>query len=133
MSTGGDTSKGAGMSKRTVLLADDDAALRRLVGVTLGRDRFALLTAGDGEEALAVARTQRPETILLDVNMPRLDGLEVCRALKADPATAHIKILILTGNGSEADRQEALAAGADGYLAKPFSPIALLEWMQDDD
>jgi CheY-like chemotaxis protein len=130
---GAGMSMGAGTTKRTVLLADDDAALRRLVGVTLGQDRFALLMAGDGEEALAVARAERPETILLDVNMPRLNGLEVCRALKADPATAHIKILILTGNGSDADRREALAAGADGYLAKPFSPIALLEWMQDDD
>lgn len=114
------------MEARKVLLADDDPGLRRLVGTTLGADDFTLLQAGDGVEALALAREQLPELILLDLNMPKLNGFEVCRRLKADPATAAIKIVILTASSNDADRLEGRAAGADDYFVKPFSPVALL-------
>jgi DNA-binding response OmpR family regulator len=115
------------MNKRTVLLADDDPGLRRLVGATLGSEHFNLLSAADGEETLAVARERRPALILLDINMPRRNGLEVCRLLKADPDTAHIKIVMLTASGSDIDRTRAFEASADDYFVKPFSPIALLD------
>src|SRR3954462_11506125 len=115
------------MNKRTVLLADDDPGLRRLVGVTLGSEHFNLLVAGDGEETLSVARQRLPALILLDINMPRRNGLEVCRLLKADPSTSHIKIVMLTASGSDVDRTRALEASADDYFIKPFSPIALLD------
>lgn len=115
------------MNKRTVLLADDDPGLRRLVGATLGSEHFNLLSAGDGEETLTIAREQLPALILLDINMPRRNGLEVCRLLKADPATSHIKIVMLTASGSEIDRTRAFEAAADDYFVKPFSPIALLD------
>ena len=115
------------MSKRTVLLADDDEQIRKLVGVTLGSDTFGILHAGDGEESLETARAKKPDLILLDINMPRMSGLDVCRALKADPETEHIKIVMLTASGSEDDRANAFAASADEYIVKPFSPIALLD------
>jgi two-component system alkaline phosphatase synthesis response regulator PhoP len=115
------------MNKRTVLLADDDPGLRRLVGATLGSEHFHLLSASDGEETLEIAREMRPSLILLDINMPRKNGLEVCRLLKADPATSAIKIVMLTASGSENDRTRAFEADADDYFVKPFSPIALLD------
>jgi DNA-binding response OmpR family regulator len=115
------------MNKRTVLLADDDPALRRLVGATLGTEHFELLSAADGEETLELARETRPELILLDINMPRRSGLDVCRLLKGDPETAGIKIVVLTASGSETDRHNAFEAAADDYFVKPFSPIALLD------
>jgi DNA-binding response OmpR family regulator len=112
--------------KKRVLLADDDPALRRLIRATLGESDFELLQAADGEDALQVALSEHPLLVLLDVNMPRLDGFEVCRRLKGDPATADIKVVMLTARGSEIDRLEARAAGADEYFSKPFSPIQLL-------
>ena len=115
------------MNKRTVLLADDDPGLRRLVGATLGSEHFNLLSAGDGEETLTVARQKMPALILLDINMPRRNGLEVCKMLKADPTTSHIKIVMLTASGSDVDRTRAFEASADDYFVKPFSPIALLD------
>jgi len=115
------------VSKRTVLLADDDPGLRRLVGATLGAECFQILSADDGEEALAIARGEHPALILLDINMPGQNGLDVCRELKSDPATAGIKIVMLTASGAELDRRRAFEAAADDYVVKPFSPIALLD------
>ncbi len=115
------------MSKRTVLLADDDPGLRRLVGATLGSDHFNLLSAGDGDETLRIARSERPQLILLDINMPGCNGLDVCALLKGDPETRDIKIVVLTASGSEADRDRARDARADDYFVKPFSPVALLD------
>ena len=113
--------------KHTILLADDDEQIRKLVGVTLGSESFTILHAGDGEQSLETARARKPDLILLDINMPRMSGLEVCRRLKSDPATSHIKIVMLTASGSEEDRANAFASSADEYIVKPFSPIALLD------
>jgi CheY-like chemotaxis protein len=115
------------MRKRTILLADDDEQIRKLVGVTLGSETFTILHAGDGEESLETARAEKPDLILLDINMPRMSGLEVCRRIKSDPATADVKVVMLTASGSEEDRANAFAASADEYIVKPFSPIALLD------
>ena len=112
--------------KRRVLVADDDDALRRLIWTTLGAQHFELLQAIDGEEALQVARGRHPELVLLDVNMPKLDGFEVCRQLKTDPETAGIKVVILSARGADTDRARGREAGADDYFIKPFSPIQLL-------
>jgi two-component system, OmpR family, phosphate regulon response regulator PhoB len=117
--------------KRRVLLADDDASLRRLIGTTLGDEDFDLLQAVDGEEALRVALEQHPALVLLDVNMPKLDGFEVCRNLKSAPATADIKVVMLTARAADADRQRARQAGADEYFVKPFSPVQLLNKIYD--
>jgi DNA-binding response OmpR family regulator len=114
-------------ARNRVLLADDDAALRRLIGATLGSDEFELLQAIDGEQALAMARRDHPALVLLDVNMPLLDGFEVCRRLKSDRTTSDIKVVMLTGRGDDVDRLEARKAGADDYFSKPFSPVQLLD------
>jgi two-component system, OmpR family, phosphate regulon response regulator PhoB len=113
-------------SKRCVLLVDDDPGLRRLIGTTLGTEDFDLLQATDGEEALTIARQRLPELVLLDVNMPKLDGFEVCRHLKSEPATANIKVVMLTARGADVDRARGREAGADDYFIKPFSPVQLL-------
>ncbi|HUE76143.1 MAG TPA: GAF domain-containing protein, partial [Chloroflexota bacterium] len=104
---------------------DDEAPLRRLARATFGTS-YRLLEAADGTEALALARSELPDLILLDVKMPGLDGVAVCHHLKNDPATSHIRVLMLSGMISQADQERSVAAGADGYLTKPFSPSALL-------
>ena len=113
---------------KKILLADDEPAIRQLVAATLADEtRFEILHAADGREALAVARAEHPVILLLDVNMPGVDGYRVCHELKADPATAGIVILMLTANSQPEDQERGIAAGADGYFRKPFSPLALLE------
>ena len=114
------------MTKRTMLLADDDPGLRRLIRATFGTEDFNLLDAEDGHQALDMARAEHPALILLDVNMPKMGGVEVCRLLKGDPSTADIKIIMLTARGAESDRARAHDAGADDYFIKPYSPVQLL-------
>jgi two-component system phosphate regulon response regulator PhoB len=109
----------------TVLVVDDEPPIVELVRFTLEDDRLRVLEAGDGVAALEIARRERPELILLDVQMPRLGGLEVCRRVREDPLLSGTRIVMLTAADQEADRARGLAAGADEYLAKPFSPLAL--------
>jgi len=117
---------------KKILLADDEPAVRRLVTATLADEsRYQILEASDGAEALRLARAERPAIILLDVNMPELDGIEVCRALKSDPSTAGIVIEMLTAMAQTADRERGMAVGADSFFTKPFSPLALLEKVEE--
>jgi two-component system phosphate regulon response regulator PhoB len=116
---------------RTLLIADDESGIRSLVRMTLQRKQYEILEASDGEEALALARKYHPELVLLDVTMPGLTGFQVCRALKDDPATASATVVMLTAKAQDSDRAEGLAAGADDYFTKPFSPIALLRKIDD--
>ena len=109
-----------------LLIADDEPGVRSLVKMTLEGDAFEIVEATDGPEAIALAREHRPKAVLLDVMMPTLGGLDVCRALKTDPMTASIVVIMLTAKSQTADREEGLAAGADAYLTKPFSPMALM-------
>ncbi len=110
----------------TVLIVDDEPAILELVRFTLEDDQIRVLEASDGLAALAIARAERPALILLDVRMPHLDGVEVCRRLRAEAALGSTRIVMLTAADQEADRARGLAAGADEYLSKPFSPLALL-------
>ncbi len=109
----------------TVLVVDDEPPIVELVRFTLEDDSLRVLEAGDGVAALEIARRERPELILLDVQMPRLGGLEVCRRVRRDPLLSGTRIVMLTAADQETDRARGLAAGADEYLAKPFSPLAL--------
>ena len=111
---------------KTILLADDDDRVREVVALTLGAGDFAILQAVDGQMALNSAITNNPALLLLDVDMPEMDGFQVCRALKRHPHARGIKVIMLTAKGAPEDQERALLAGADGFFSKPFSPIALL-------
>ncbi len=114
---------------KKVLIVDDQPQVRELVAVTLQIGNYQILFAENGHQALEVAQTQHPEVILLDVMLRGSDlgGLEVCRRLKNDPVTRDIPIIILSASGQQSDINAGRTAGADDYLTKPFSPIALLE------
>ncbi len=112
---------------KKVLVADDDAAARELLYVTLEVTPYVVLAADNGDQALALAQTEQPDLILLDVAMPgTLDGFEVCWALKHDRRTAHAVVILVTAHGQAWDQQAGVKAGADGYIVKPFSPSELL-------
>jgi two-component system, OmpR family, phosphate regulon response regulator PhoB len=109
-----------------LLIADDEVGVRNLVRMTLADERYEIVEASDGDEALELALTHHPELIFLDVMMPKRSGLDVCRDLKSNPNTSGSTIIMLTAKGQDRDREDGLAAGADDYFTKPFSPIALL-------
>jgi len=111
---------------RTLLIADDEPGIRALVRMTLQNETYEILEAADGEAALEIARSRHPELILLDVSMPKLTGIDVCRAIKGDPDTSDIVIMMLTARAQQADREQGQLAGVDDYFTKPFSPVALM-------
>jgi two-component system, OmpR family, phosphate regulon response regulator PhoB len=111
---------------RKILLVDDDDMVRDLVAATLKGGDYQLLQAADGGKGLELAREHRPDIVFLDVNMPVMDGVSVCQAIKSDPATANVTVIMLTALGQEVDKDRARRAGADGYFTKPFSPLTLL-------
>ncbi len=113
------------MSAGRVLLVEDDPALAELVGYNLDREGFDVVRTPDGEDALLLAREQTPDLILLDWMLESLSGIEVCRRLRRDPATANIPIIMLTARVEEEDRIRGLETGADDYVTKPFSPREL--------
>ncbi len=113
--------------KRRILLTDDDAGLRYLVSLTVNPDELELRCVADGEEALRLAAVGWPDLVVLDVNLPGRAGFEVCRLLRQGKETGSLPVILLTARAAESDRAEGLAAGADAYLVKPFSPIALLD------
>ena len=111
----------------TILIVDDDPVIRKLITTTLQDVAgFRLREAGDGQEALEAAVEERPEIVFLDYDMPRLDGVETCRRLRSDPVTAGATIVMLTGMSDGRSQDRAVAAGADLFLTKPFSPLRLL-------
>jgi two-component system alkaline phosphatase synthesis response regulator PhoP len=115
------------MTKR-ILLVDDERSVLGLAEATLAiEDSYELIMALDGEEAIAICKAQQPNLMFLDLLMPKKNGIEVCRELKEDSETRHVKIVMLTAMSQDADRLTALNAGADGYITKPFSPKALLD------
>jgi two-component system phosphate regulon response regulator PhoB len=107
-----------GDAARRVLLAEDDRFLRKAAETALKRHGFTVVAAVDGEEALRLARAAPPDLVLLDLIMPRMQGFEVLRALKADPATAPIPVVILSNLGQDGDMKQAMDAGAAGYFVK---------------
>ncbi len=114
----------------TVLIVDDEPNIVELVRITLEDDRVRVVTAEAGAEALMLAEVERPELVLLDVNLPDVSGLEVCRRLRHDPRLGDLRIVMLTAAAQRADVERGLAAGADEYLTKPFSPVRLLSLVE---
>jgi DNA-binding response OmpR family regulator len=113
------------MSRPLVLLAEDDDDVRMLAELVLRREGFEVTAVSDGEAALAAAAEQTPAAAVLDVSMPRMDGLETARRLREGEATRHIPIMLLTARVTEADRERGREAGVDAQLDKPFSPAVL--------
>jgi diguanylate cyclase (GGDEF)-like protein len=110
----------------TILVVDDDADIARFVEVNLRSVGYDVVVASDGEEALAKADDMRPDLVLLDVMMPRIDGFEVAQRLRRNPRTANTSIIMLTAKALSSDKVLGLTAGADDYIIKPFDPIELL-------
>lgn len=108
-----------------VVIADDDPDIRRLVQITVSNAGCDVTVASDGEQALELIRQSPPDLVILDVLMPRMDGWEVARELKADPLTQGIPIMFLTSRGQEHDVLEGFNSGAADYMVKPFSPREL--------
>ncbi|HET8950691.1 MAG TPA: response regulator [Solirubrobacteraceae bacterium] len=112
---------------RTILIVDDDEGIRRLIATTLEDvSGYRMSEAADGEEAMRRALEVRPSIVFLDIDMPRLNGIEACRRMKSEPSTADATIVMLTGDSEQASELEARRAGADLFLTKPFSPLHLL-------
>ena len=114
----------------TLLIAEDDPLLMPLLKATFRTSGLRVLTAGTGTQALDTARAERPDLVLLDVGLPEMNGYEVCRAIKTDPETAAIRVVMLTARAGLADQRLADEAGADAYLTKPFSPAQLVASVQ---
>jgi two-component system phosphate regulon response regulator PhoB len=112
--------------KETILIVEDEMPLVTLLRYNLEREGFAALDAQDGEEALNIAREQRPDLVLLDWMLPLMSGIEVCRQLRRNPDTREIPIVMLTARGEEGDKLRGLDSGADDYVTKPFSPSELI-------
>jgi CheY-like chemotaxis protein len=118
---------------KKILIVDDQLEVRELVQVTLEIGDYQILAAENGQQALEVAQAERPDIVLLDIMMPGsdVDGLEVCRRLKSDPDTAYMTVVMLSAKGQESDIEAGREAGADDYFTKPFSPIALIEKVEE--
>jgi two-component system, OmpR family, alkaline phosphatase synthesis response regulator PhoP len=119
------------MSAKTILVVDDEPFILRALTFVLNREGYRTISASNGEEALARIREERPALVFLDVMMPRKDGFEVCREIKDDPVTAGVHIILLTAKGQDADRERGLAAGANEYMTKPFSPSEVVSRVRE--
>jgi two-component system cell cycle response regulator DivK len=114
------------MSAKTMLYVEDNEVNRRLVQDLLIPTTYRLIEATDGEAGVAMARKERPDLILMDVQLPKISGIEATRTLRGDPATATTPIIAITSFALAGDEQKALEAGATAYMAKPYSPRDLL-------
>jgi phosphate regulon transcriptional regulator PhoB len=112
--------------KRKILVVDDEADLLDLISYNLTKDGFEVSTASDGEEALSEIRKTHYDLVVLDLMLPGIQGMELCRILRGDPKTDTVPIIMLTAKGEEVDRVLGLEIGADDYIAKPFSPRELI-------
>jgi len=114
------------MPREHILVVEDEADIRELVRYNLEREGYVVHQAGSGEEALRFIRSRKPDVILLDLMLPEIDGLEVCRRLKNDQDCRHIPVIMLTAKGEESDVVAGLELGADDYVTKPFSTRVLI-------
>jgi DNA-binding response OmpR family regulator len=113
--------------ERTVLVVDDDPVILRLLEVNFEMEGFVVRTAADGMEGLATAKAEAPDVIVSDVMMPKMNGIELVRELKADPVTAGIPVILLSAKAQASDVRDGMDAGADDYVTKPFEPLDLVD------
>lgn len=114
------------MSRPRILILEDEPDIREILEYALKRDGFDVISATDGQAGLAAARRLVPDLILLDLMLPGMDGLEVCRQIRGDPSTSGIALIMVTAKGEESDVVLGLGLGADDYIAKPFKPHELV-------
>ena len=119
------------MDRKRILVVDDEIYIVHILEFSLTMEGYSILTASDGEEALRVIESERPDLIVLDIMMPKLDGYEVCRRLRQDEQFQELPVILLSAKGRPIDREAGLQAGADDYITKPFSPRKLLEKIRE--
>ncbi len=112
---------------KKVLIVEDQEDILEVIRITLELDNFDLHAASDGEEGLNMALKLRPDLVLSDVMMPVMDGLQLCKRIKAEQTLKRTRVILLSARGQASDRKAGLDAGADAYLTKPYSPLSLLE------
>ena len=115
------------MKKGKVLVVDDEVNITQILEFSIGSEGYEVLTASNGEEAIDKARREQPDLIILDIMMPKIDGYEACRILKANPITKNIPVVLLTAKGRDIDKRLGYEVGASDYIIKPFSPNKLIE------
>src|SRR5205823_5372907 len=115
------------MSQVTVLVVDDDPVILNLLQVNFEMEGFNVITATDGDEGLREARSKRPDIVVSDIMMPKLDGLEMAATLKGDRSTRTLPIILLSARAQTADVQRGLDAGVEEYVTKPFDPLELVD------
>jgi two-component system alkaline phosphatase synthesis response regulator PhoP len=115
------------VAKGKILVVDDEIYIVHILDFSLGIEGYEVMTALDGEQALAKVAQDRPDLIVLDIMMPKLDGYETCKALKGNPETRDIPVILLSAKGRNVDQKVGFEVGADDYITKPFSPRKLVE------
>ena len=123
--------KGSAVSRRTVVVADDEPSIRLLVQATIGSEDINVVEVSDRDEAWSVIQANKPSLVLLDVRMPGPSGLDILRAIRSDASLAGTKVIMLSASALATDMAAGLAAGADFYLIKPFSPRDLLSRLDE--
>jgi CheY-like chemotaxis protein len=113
--------------EKRILVADDDPVILRLIQVNLELEGYQVLTANNGEEAVATATAEHPDLVILDIMMPRLDGYQACEQLKAEAATKDIPVVFLSAKAQQSDIEKGKTYGVEEYLTKPFDPTELLD------
>ena len=119
------------MNRKRILVVDDEIYIVHILEFTLTMEGYEVITAADGEEALRKVETDRPDLVVLDIMMPRMDGYEVCRRLREDAETRELPVILLSARGRPIDREAGIEVGANDYIVKPFSPRRLLEKIRD--
>ncbi len=119
------------MDRKRILVVDDEIYIVHILEFTLTMEGYEVLTASDGEEALRRVEQDRPDLVVLDIMMPKVDGYEVCRRLREDEEFRTLPVILLSAKGRPIDRETGLEVGADDYIVKPFSPRRLLEKIRD--
>lgn len=114
------------MIKGKILVVDDEINITQILEFSLGAEGYEVITALNGEEAIDKARREQPDLIILDIMMPKIDGYEACRILKANPLTKSIPVVLLTAKGRDIDKRLGYEVGATDYIVKPFSPNKLI-------
>jgi two-component system, OmpR family, alkaline phosphatase synthesis response regulator PhoP len=115
------------MSKGKILVVDDEIYIVHILDFSLGMEGYEVITALDGEQALERMKVEKPDLVVLDIMMPKLDGYEVCKSIKSNPSTKQTPVILLSAKGRNVDQKLGFDVGADDYITKPFSPRKLVE------